>query len=297
MMRHKSAPLPIRQIFIFLLAVSCLALTSCSGSSSAQIDPQVEYNAAVQDAKTLTAAKISKSLTAIVPDNTNLKWENDVPGTRVLVATWISNQAACQNYINPNLPGCKAGQECPTYGYNSWVTIVPELKNLLGTAPTLLRVCKALGLPPPAVTQTLENTCMLELYISPAHLFRPSADPEVTDQEAELTFPVDGFRKFDDTRLLYSEMPCDASYCDSCTASGKCGMTSYRKWYNNRRTYVYSQTAVNGPYPWTALGYTYDWGNPVPPHIGVSEFVINSGTAGISVFIKSCSWTGDYFRN
>lgn len=291
----KSSPPP--HLIIFLIAVSCLAIASCSEGGSAQTNPQADYNAAVQDAQTLTTSKISKNLTAIVPENGNLIWENDVPESRVLVATWISSQAACQSYIDPDLTGCKAGQECPMYAYNSWVTVVPELKNLLGKAPTLLRVVQALGLPPPSATQTMENTCILELYVSPADLFRPSADPEITDSEAELTFPADGFREYDDTLLIYSEMPCDINYCDNCTASGKCGMTSYRKWYNNRRTYVYSQTSVNSPYPWTALGYTYDWGNPVAPHFGLSEFVINSGTSGINVFIKSCKWTGEYFDN
>ena len=295
-LRLKSHPLLI-QLVTFLFAVSSLALASCSGSSSAQTDPQVEYNAAVLDAKTVTAAKISRNLTAIVPDNANLKWENDVPGTRVLVATWIGNQAACQNYTNPTSPGCKVGQECSNYGFNSWVTVVPELKNLLGSNPVLLRVAQSLGLPPPSATQTLENTCVVELYVSPANLLRPSADPEVTDHEAEITFPTDGYRKYDDSLLVYSEMPCNASYCASCTASGKCGMTSYRNWYSNRRTYIYSQTTVSSPYPWTALGYTYDWGNPTPPHYGVSEFMINSGTAGIGVFVKSCTWTGAYFNN
>jgi hypothetical protein len=245
----------------------------------------------------MMTAKVSKNLTAIVPDNANLIWENNMPDTRVLVVTWVDNQAACQSYINLTSPGCKAGQECPNYGFNSWVTVVPELKNLLGNAPTLLRVAQSLGMPPPSATKTLENTCMIELYVSPADLFRPSADPEVTDHEAELVFLADGFRKYDDTILVYSEMPCDTRYCASCTASGKCGMTSYRNWYSIRRTYVYSQTPVNSPYPWTALGYTYDWGNPTPPHFGVSEFVINSGTAGIGVFIKSCTWTGVYFNN
>jgi hypothetical protein len=201
-LRLKSSPLLVHLI-ICLFAISCLALTSCGRSSSAQTDPQAEYNAAVQDAKTLAAAKILKNLTAIVPENANLIWENDVPGTRVLVATWIGNQAACQNYTNPNSPGCKMGQECPIYGFNSWITVVPELKNLLGNAPTLLRVAQALGLPPPSVTQTLENTCIVELYVSPANLFRPSADPEVTDHEAELVFPAEGYRKFDDTLLVY----------------------------------------------------------------------------------------------
>jgi hypothetical protein len=295
-MHLKPFSLP-RHLVLFLYLLSYLALTACGASSSAQTNPQADYNAAVQDAMTPTPAKIVKNLTAIVPENGNLRWENDLPGTRVLVATWIGNQAACESYTNPGLPGCKAGEECPGYRYNSWVTVVPELKTLVGNGATLLRVAQALGLPPPVQTQTLENTCILELYVSPADLFRPSADPEVTDQEAELGFPVDGFRKFDETLLIYSEMPCDASYCDSCTASGKCGMTSYRKWYSNRRKYIYSQTSVSGPYPWTALGYTYDWGNPVPPHHGVSEFVINSGAAGIGVFIKSCTWTGAYFNN
>ncbi len=294
-LRLKSSPLPA-YLIIFLLALLCLGLTSC-GSSSAQTDPSVDYTAAIQDAKTLTAAKIATNLTAIVPENANLIWENNVSGTRVLVATWIGNQAACQSYLNPGTSGCKAGQECPSYGFNSWVTVVPELKRLLGNSPSLLRVGQALGLPPPSTGQTLENTCIVEMYVSPADLFRPSADPEVTDHEAELAFPAEGYRKFDDTLLVYSDMPCDARYCATCTASGKCGMTSYRNWYINRRTYIYAQTSVNSPFPWTALGYTYDWGNPTPPHYGVSEFVINSGAAGIGVFIKSCNWTGAYFSN
>ncbi len=78
-----------------LLLVLCLSLSACGRSSSAGIDPQAEYNAAVQDARNMTAEKISKNLTAIVPENKNLKWETDAPGTRVLMATWLGNQAAC----------------------------------------------------------------------------------------------------------------------------------------------------------------------------------------------------------
>jgi hypothetical protein len=102
-----------------------------------------------------------------------------------------------------------------------------------------------------------------------------------------LTFPFDGFRRYDDSVLVYSEMPCDATHCSNCTPSGKCGATTYRNWLENRQEYVYSKTAVNDPYPWTGLGYAYDWGNPVAPHFSVSEFVLNPGSAGIRVFIKS----------
>lgn len=284
-----------RSTAALLLVGVCLALGACGRSSFADADPQSAYDAAVQDARNVTAEKISKNLTAIVPENQALLWENATPDTRVLVATWLGNQAACAGYLDPVTPGCKAGSECANYGYNSWVTVVPELKNRLGRYPTLLRVEQTLGLPPPAPGQGLDTTCVLELYVSPAHLFRPAPDPEITDQEAELHFPTDGFRKFDDSRLIYSEMPCDPARCPACTPSGKCGMTTYRNWLDNRRAHVYSQTPVSSPYPWTGLGYTYDWGNPTPPHLGLSEFVIDSGASGVPVFIKTARWTRDYF--
>lgn len=284
----------IAYLLVLLFAVSCLSLGSCGGSSSAATDPQSDYNAAVKDAMTMTAAKISRDLTAITPDNPNLQWENGAPGTRLLVATYIDSQTACEAYNDPAAAGCKAGQECTNYWYNSWVSVAPELKTLLGTAPSLLRVAQALGLPPPSAGKTLDNTCVLELYVSPANLFRPSPDPEVTDREAEVTFPADGFRKYDATALVYSEMPCDAARCASCTQSGKCGMTSYRNWFDNRRAYVYT---LPTPYPWTGLGYTYDWGNPDGLHFGVSEFVINAGSNGVPVFIRSATWTRAYFGN
>lgn len=271
-----------------------IELSSCIDEAHLH-DPQAAYDAAVEDAKTVSEAKLWPSLTAIVPQNPYLSWENGVPGSRVLVATWLGNATACASYGDPNGSGCKAGQECAAYWYNSWVTVVPEMKWFLGRSPSLLRVMQLLGLPPPTDGQTLDSTCVLELYVSPAHLFRPSPDPEVSDREAELSFPVDGFRKYDDSLLVYSEMPCDAARCTSCTSSGKCGMTTYRSWFENRRAYVYSTTAVNGPYPWTGLGYTYDWGNPHPPHVGLSEFVINAGTTGVPVFIRSVSSTRDYF--
>ena len=93
-----------------LLIVLCLSLSACGRSSSADIDPQAEYNAAVQDAMNMTAEKISKNLTAIVPENQNLEWENNTPGTRVLVATWLGNQAACESYLDASHPGMQGRQ-------------------------------------------------------------------------------------------------------------------------------------------------------------------------------------------
>lgn len=77
-------------------------------------------------------------------------------------------------------------------------------------------------------------------------LFRPSPDPEITDHEAQLSFP--------DSKFLNV-------------------INEYIKWFNGQKAESYGQ----GGYPWTRLGYTYDWGNP-DSEVGLSEFVINQGS-------------------
>lgn len=48
-----------------------------------------------------------------------------------------------------------------------------------------------------------------------------------------------------------------------------------------------NQGLIGKAYPWTALGYTYDWGNPAN-NVGASEYVIKSGA---TVFIESVEET------
>lgn len=141
-----------------------------------------------------------------------------------------------------------------------WVTIVPELQNVC-TNPELpredltLRLEQLLGLPPRS-----GKTKVVEMWASPDDLFRPSPDPEITDHEAELNFP--GSTRF----LNVSE--------------------EYIEWFNTLKRESYGKEG----YPWTRLGYTYDWGNPLN-EIGLSEFVVREGA---TVAINSVSKTADY---
>lgn len=52
-------------------------------------------------------------------------------------------------------------------------------------------------------------------------------------------------------------------------------------------------------YPWTGLGYTYDWGNSQKPHIGASEFVIKKTNQNkqVEVEIDSITATENYCNN
>jgi len=144
----------------------------------------------------------------------------------------------------------------------TWVTAVPELKdfcqkNKRARKNLPLRLEQLLGLPP-----NNGKTRFVEIWVDPSDLFRPSPDPEITDHEAELDFPQS--RKF----LTLSE--------------------EYIKWFNDWKRQAYG----TNPYPWTRLGYTYDWGNP-KSEVGLSEFVIQKGAA---VEIHSVSKTEEYCK-
>ena len=69
---------------------------------------------------------------------------------------------------------------------------------------------------------------------------------------------------------------------------------TYTSWFNNRTRNIY--TMGSSPYPWTRLGYTYDWGSS--NHVGLSEFVLHGRKADgtkISVGIRSVKTTAEYF--
>ena len=129
------------------------------------------------------------------------------------------------------------------------MTLVPELKNFCrnyaGTN-IYLRLKQVLGLP-----ATSLNDTVVEFYVNPLYLLRPSRDPEITDQEAEVSFR---------TNTPYAAMV----------------STNYSAWFQSTiesRNYGMTNGVWNA-WPWTQLGYTYDWLKTGDNIVGLSEFVI-----------------------
>ena len=133
-----------------------------------------------------------------------------------------------------------------TVGVDVWVTAVPELQEM----------CASLDLDADALTLRLEQHLGLpagtgkdrfvQLRAHPADLFRPSPDPEVPDSVASLDFPAEVSQ-------------------------------DHKDWIDGLKATSYGEDG----YPWTRLGYTYDWA-PGAAEIGASEFVIRSGsTVGV----------------
>ena len=142
-------------------------------------------------------------------------------------------------------PPQETASDSVTTGEEIWVTAVPDLQSfceeldLEGDALDL-RLNQRLGLPPDSGYDQF-----VELWVDPADLFRPCPDPQITDQQCELDFPrPERFVAVSDT---------------------------HKEWFNELKTTMYDDDG----FPWTRLGYTYDWGHPDDP-VGPSEFVIRS---------------------
>ncbi len=144
----------------------------------------------------------------------------------------------------------------------TWVTIAPELrvfcrKNRSVPIGLDLRLKQLLGLPPDA-----QKKWLVEIWTDPQDLFRPSPDPEITDHESEIDFPQsDRFLKISEQHI---------------------------QWFNKMQNQSYGEYG----FPWTRLGYTYDWGNP-QSEIGLSEFAIRPSA---TVQIRSVTTIDAYCR-
>jgi len=135
------------------------------------------------------------------------------------------------------------GQETPL-GVDVWVTPGRDLQDFcrksgLQGEALALRLEQIIGLPPKNGYDR-----MVELWVPVDGMFRPSPDPEITDSTAQLDFPPNTPQ-------------------------------AHVNWINNLTASTYGPDG----YPWTRLGYTYDWSPEAATEVGLSEFVITKGTA------------------
>lgn len=147
-----------------------------------------------------------------------------------------------------------------TISHETWVTISPELKtfcqkyvnaNNSDTDQLNLRLDQKLGLPPSSAYDTF-----VEFTVDVADMnevFRPCGDSSTATTTC---------------------IPAKAPVQDSSPKQGRAA------WFLNE---YYASYATDQPYPWTSLGYTFDWapkddGTNDFTRMGLSEFVVPVGT-------------------
>ncbi|WP_424355044.1 hypothetical protein [Methanobacterium sp. MBAC-LM] len=205
------------------------------------------YTNAIDDAMITDDNEISSNLTPITENNSNLTWQGNGSDKRVLVVLWTTHKSSYP-----------VGGNVTTYWGETWVTVVPEIKNFfkshsISEQYLQLRVAQLLGLPPDS-----KDDYFVEVWVNPKDLFRPTPDNEINDTTAQLDFP------------------------------SSVNLT-YEKWFDENIISSYFPKE----YPWTRLGYTYDWGNS-NSHVGLSEFVIKNNS---NIAVKSVQTTKEYLAS
>ena len=143
-----------------------------------------------------------------------------------------------------------------TLGVDVWITIIPQmqkkcqtfLKNL-SLKELNLRLEQLMGLPP-----NDGKTKVVEMVVQTSDIFRPCPDPDIT------------------------KTVCNQSLSPNVNPR-------YLYWFAQN---VLSSYKIPGGYPWTRLGYTYDW-YPDSPEMGLPEYVIRKGSVVQVTSIKSTS--------
>ena len=212
----------------------------------------------------------------LTPENRDLIWRGE-PGASQLLATTFTKSAYYAN-LTP-------GQTIPA-AVDLWVVPAPQMyeevreNNPLGAGLSpQLAASQYLGLPPRNT-----NDAVVSVWVSPATMLRPAIDPRIDTHELETSFP------FTLQNVPLTQAP--ALPKDS-PASGFAPAADYASWFLERQSAIFNLAVSGGPYPWTGLGYTYDWTPAAPDVVGGSEFLVPRGSP---VVIESVVPVGRYFQ-
>ena len=176
-------------------------------------------------------------------------WVDHTTGMWVKVVT-LKYQGWAWNNLLTNGPVTMSN----TFSGELWVTLYPELRDVCrayGGPDQLLRMEKALGLPPRTGAYGVA-----EFFVDPKYLFRPAPDPGIHDTGAGLA--PDASAPF---LAVNPVQGCSAGFVS---------------WYaDTYRSRGYDATnSLDNCWPWTRLGYTYDYEAGPESPVGLSEYVV-----------------------
>ncbi len=222
-------------LLVLLVAIGCKEGT-CTGESRTE-----RIAAAIVDAsRELTASDIYDSLVSLkYGANDLVQWHLEGGDTLLLVA---SIQSTDWSYGT-----VEAGQSVVTGSSSDdliWVMIPGELDKALMDEPQMAdslavndRLIEMIGLRPDGAESIINL-----FWVDKSSLLRPSYDPNPATTHGALEYPASGLPAW------------------------------YEQWFEANVEYCYEAPAEGLNYPFTRLGYTYDWGEGQSRY-GLSEFV------------------------
>jgi hypothetical protein len=213
------------------------------------------WNEALTDAANANSNEVVDDLVPITQTNSDLAWQTFDGIPYVLMVTYTSYSTYAP----------EIGDTLKTWWGDTWVTAAPEIQEyweencLDDTGYLPLRIRQILGLPAGQAVSSKsgdrDDHFFVEMWVRADDLLRPAYSNDIATDTSPNSFPAGT----------------DQSYID---------------WFEGNMDYT------SGGYPWTRLGYTYDWGNPDTDR-GLSEFIV---TQGAVVRVKAIYTSADYLE-
>ncbi|CAN1208665.1 hypothetical protein TUMEXPCC7403_00490 [Tumidithrix helvetica PCC 7403] len=222
--------------FLCSFTVLIIASSTILAASGKDSVAQLVPPEALRDAAEPLPNEVLDNLTVINESNPNIKWDGQRGKSRVLVATFTRAN------------GHASGKTASVI----WVTVAPELKDFCKkykdteatTEELNRRLNQLLGLRP-----NEGFTHIAEIWVDPQYLRRPTLNPDIRRYPTKSEpLPIQ----------LPLQFPQGVDI-------------AYQKWFTKQ-----VEDRAKSSYPWTGLGYTYDWSpkTNLQNHAGLSEFII-----------------------
>lgn len=245
-------------VLFLVLLTTFIHQTNAYGEDCEQ-DPDCEaYALALTKAKYPSQSKVIKTLHSIYPSSPNSIFDSE---GRVLLVNFgdIHNTSL--------VPGQKFKSRTRV-----WYSVFPDLQIACSQhdgPDKEKRIKQILGLPP-----NFDSNSITEVFAPISSIFRPCPDPEIYDEQCVVEIPVLNKKQNNHSEPWYCPHYGEAihevgePYLKVQEAHLTWMCENWRKSYNNKETYK--------NFPWTALGYTYDWGTESGQ--GVSEYLVESNS-------------------
>ncbi len=178
----------------------------------------------------------------------------------VLMLAWKS--ASFKNYIKPSLIELNCYKSANTFfSYPLFLTTVSDFNNFkqkynlksLNEDQLNMRLRQLIGLPPQS-----QNDNFVEFWVKPEDVFRPTID-------SSLNF----------SRIPYNIDP------------------QYYKLYTEFSKNSFTNSEITKNYPFSGLGYTWDWSPESTDHHGVTEFVLKENR---EIYVRRVFSTINYLK-
>ncbi len=244
------------------------------------VSPQLwsAYAKSIRDSVVATPHEVAHDLLVPTPGAPYTQWQTIDGEAYVLVGT--ARYAALTD-VSPGSAFTLDGAR--------WVTMPGELQrecreakcHQMSARALGLRVKQFLGLPPDADYGTFTR-----FWVRPADLFRPCTDPRVTSPTCPAEVPKDAPDVIGAVSLpdfLWKQANYAWRLPNKVNTSNAISCAADR---------TGAKAGVCLGYPWTRLGYTFDWAPGAKDERGVTEFVVPNGTV---VYLESSGSVRSYF--